>query len=115
MTAHAAEFFITSVIRDFPMRAGEKLYKDYYVNAGTNNGLREGAFIEAVRKVPIFDNINSKLLGDTGIKIARLKIIHVDKNVSIARMVKFYDKETTPQTGFDDVMIGDLIRVAEKQ
>ena len=112
---HAADFFITSVIRELPMKAGEVLYKDYYINAGTNNGLKKGLVIEAVRKISAFDNINSKLVGDTSIKIAKLRLIHVDKGVSIARLVKYYDKETTPITGYDSVMIGDLIEVAEKQ
>ncbi|MBI3544868.1 MAG: hypothetical protein HY075_16470 [Deltaproteobacteria bacterium] len=112
---HASDFFVTSVVRELPMKAGEVVYKDYYVNAGTNNGLRKGLVIEAVRKLSAFDNINSKLLGDTPVKIARLKIIHVDKTVSIARLEKFYEKEATPLTGFDAVMIGDLVQVAERQ
>src|SRR4051794_23426324 len=86
--ARATEFFVTSVTRDFPMKAGEALYKDFYINAGSNNGLRKGAALDALRKMPVFDNINSKLLGDTNIRIARLKIIHVDKNFAIARLVK---------------------------
>ena len=113
--AQATEFFVTSVIREFPMKAGEAQYKDYYINAGSNNGLHKGLIIEAVRRMPAYDNINSKLIGDTPVKIARLKLIHVDKGVSVARLVKFYEKENTPLAGFDSVMIGDFIEVAEKQ
>lgn len=112
---HASDFFVTSVVRDFPMKAGDAVFKDYYVNAGTNNGLRKGLVIEAVRKLSAFDNINSKLVGDTSVKIARLRIIHADKSVAVARLEKFYEKETTPLTGYDAVMIGDLIQVAERQ
>ena len=97
------------------MKSGDALYKDYYINAGANNGLRSGAFIEAIRKLPAYDNINSKVLGDTQIKIARLQLIHVDKSISIARLVKFYEKDKTPLAGHDSVMIGDVIQVAEKQ
>lgn len=114
-SAQAADFYITAVTTDFPMKAGEPLYKDFYINAGTNNGLKKGILIEAVRKMNTYDNINSKLLGDTAIKIARLRLIHVDKNVSIARLVKFYDKDKTPMTGIDSVMIGDFIEVSETQ
>jgi len=110
-----AEFTIMSVVRDFPMKSGESTYKDFYVNAGTNNGLRKGLVIEAVRKLNVFDNLNAKLGGETLIRVAKLKIIHVDKGVSIARLIKFYEKEATPQTGYDSVMIGDAIEVAEKQ
>jgi len=112
---HAADFFVTAIVRDVPMKSGETIYKDYYVNAGTNNGLRKGLVIEATRKLPGYDNINSKLLGDLSVKIARLKLIHVDKTISVARLMKFYDKDTTPLSGIDAVMIGDLIEVADKQ
>lgn len=113
--AHATDFFVTAVIRDFPMKAGEVLYKDFYINAGTSNGLRKGLVIEAARKLAHYDNINSKLSGDTQVKIAKLKIIHVDKTSAIARLVKMYEKESTPLAGYDSVMIGDQIEVAEKQ
>lgn len=114
-TSHAADFFVTAVLREFPMKSGETIYKDYYINAGANNGLRQGAFIEAIRKMPAYDNVNSKLVGDTQVKIGRLQLIHVDKGLSIARLVVLYEKDKRPLIGHDAVMIGDLIQVAEKQ
>lgn len=115
VTGSAADFFVTSQIRDVPMKAGEPVLRDYYVNAGTNNGLRKGVYIDAIRKLPVFDNINSRVLGDVPVHVARLRIIHADKTVSVARLVKFFDKEATPIAGFDAVMIGDFIEVSEKQ
>jgi hypothetical protein len=55
------------------------------------------------------------MIGDTPVKVARLKLIHVDKGLSIARLVKFYEKDKTPIAGFDSVMIGDLIEVSTEQ
>ena len=115
MSTNAADFNITSVIREVPLKQSDIMYKDFYINAGTNNGLKQGAFIDAKRRMVVFDNANSKMMGDTAVKIARLKVIHVDKNVSIARIVEFYPKETTPIAGYDSVMIGDLIEVSDKQ
>jgi hypothetical protein len=112
---YTSDFYVTAVIRDFPMKSGDPIYKDFYVNAGTNNGLRKGVFLNALRKMAVFDNINSKMAGETEIKIARLKIIHADKTFSIARMVRLFDKEETPNTGYDSIMIGDFIEVSEKQ
>lgn len=115
MSTNAADFNITSVIREVPLKQSDIMYKDFYINAGTNNGLKQGAFIDAKRRMVVFDNVNSKMMGDTVVKIARLKVIHVDKNVSIARIVEFYPKESTPIAGYDSVMIGDLIEVSDKQ
>ncbi|HRK02714.1 MAG TPA: hypothetical protein PLH57_08620 [Oligoflexia bacterium] len=113
--ARAEDFYVTSVVRDFPLSGNEKSPVDYYINAGSVNGLRKGISIEAIRKMPIYDNMNSKLMGDTSVKIARMKVIHVDKTYSVARLVKMYDKTETPLAGHYSVMIGDLIEVSEKQ
>lgn len=110
-----AEFAVVSVLRNLPMKSDDEIAKDYYINAGSNNGLKTGAFIEAQRKMPVHDTLHSKVIGDTAVTIARLKLIHVDKNVSIARLVQFYERKSSPLGGFDDIMVGDLIRVAEKQ
>lgn len=114
-SGRSADFFVTSVIREVPLKATDPQFKDFYINAGANNGLKKGAYIDAIRKMGVYDNINSKLIGDTTIKIARMKLIHVDKGISIARLVKFYEKENTPLAGFDSVMIGDLVEVSENQ
>ncbi len=111
----SAEFFVTSVIREVPLKNGDLAIKDFYINAGSNNGLKAGLYLDAVRRISAFDNINSKVLTDTQFKIARMQIIHTDKNVSIARLVKFYEKDKVPLGNYDAVMIGDLVEVSEKQ
>lgn len=111
----AGEFFVTSVIREIPMKSDDVVFKDFYINAGSNNGLRKGIYLDAIRKLTTYDNLNSKMLGETSVRIARLRLIHVDKNFSIARLVNMYDKTRTPISGYDSVMVGDLVEVSEKQ
>jgi hypothetical protein len=114
-SAHGADFTVISVVRSLPMKSGDPVIKDYYINAGSNNGLKEGAFIEALRRIPVYDNIASKVLQDTQIPVARMKIIYVDKNISVARVVKINEAKDQPQTMWSDIIIGDSIRVAQKQ
>ncbi len=113
--AMAGDFAVVSVVRTLPMKTDDTIVKDYYINAGTNNGLVNGATLDARRKVPVYDNINAKVVNDTAIPVAKLKVIHVDTNMAIARMVQMVDRKTNPNPGFDDIMIGDTVRVAEKQ
>lgn len=113
--AVAGEFAVVSVIRTLPLKKDEPVVKDYYINAGTNNGLKQGAIIDARRKMPVYDNLAAKVVADTHVPVARLKLIHVDKGMSIARMVELYDRKTTPIGGYDDVLVGDLIKVSDKQ
>ena len=114
-TAQAGEFAVISVVRTLPMKKDEITVKDYYINAGSNNGLKQGAFIDARRKMPVYDNLAAKVVADTQVPVARLKLIYVDKGVSIARLVEIYDRKTTPIGGYDDVLVGDLIKVSDKQ
>lgn len=111
----AQEFVITSIVRELTMKAGEQAFKDVYINAGSSNGLKSGAYLEAMRRLPMFDNINNKVVGNTPVKIARLKLIYVDRNFSVARLIKMYDKETTPLSGYESVMVGDFIEVSKNQ
>lgn len=113
--ANSAEFLIMSVIRELPMKTGEPAQKDFYINAGKANGLRTGVFLDAIRKLPTTDNLNGKTVSNANVKIARLKVIFVDRSFSIARLVKLGDRDTTPVSGFDGVMMGDLVEVAEHQ
>ena len=114
-SAQSTDFMVTSVIREVTLKQGDPNFKDFYINAGMNNGLKSGVYIDAKRKINAYDNMNSKMIGDTPIKVARLKLIHVDKNISVARLVKLYEKETTPISGYDSVMVGDTIEVSQDQ
>ncbi len=113
--SQASDFAIISVIRSMPMRADEPIVKDYYVNAGTNNGLVKGAILEAHRKLAVYDNSSSKVLQDTTVPVGTLKIIHVDSTTAVARLIKTEDTKETPITPWADVVVGDAIRVATKQ
>ncbi len=114
-TTHAADFQVISVIRTLPLKNDEAILKDYYINAGTNNGLTSGATLDAMRKLPVYDNTNNKVISDTLVPVAKLKIIYVDKAMAVARLVRVLDKQKTPIMSVDDVIIGDKIKVAESQ
>jgi hypothetical protein len=111
--ATAGDFVVTSVIRNFPMTSGDPVYRDFYINAGKNNGLKNGVKLEAIRKIAAFDNVNNRIMGDTKVPIAKLKVIHVDETVSIARLLEYNSKEKAPLAGAEGVMVGDLVQVAE--
>lgn len=110
------DFYILSVVNELPMGTrNEVLFKDYYVNAGLKNGLKKGAFIDAFRKMSSSDNLNGKFIGDTFIKVGRLQIIHIDENLSIARLIHLYSKKNHPIPGHDGILTGDLIQVSDHQ
>ncbi len=109
----AKQFVVTAVIKDFPMTAKTAVEKDYYLNAGERNGLKKGMVVDASRQLPVYDSINSKTLARTSVKIARLRIIHTDDSVAVARLEQFYTTKDTPLTLSDGVMVGDDIAITK--
>ncbi len=85
--------------------------KDYYVNMGTQQGLRKGAVLEVHRKVATYDLTSQKLYRDITFPIATLKVIHVESNAAIARLEKMTAAKDTPAMTPRAVMIGDFVRM----
>jgi hypothetical protein len=113
--SQAQEFVVYGVHKDLDLgNPGETPQKDYYLNMGSSQGVREGSLIEVHRRMPTYDLIAEKLHKDVIFPIARLKVIHAESNASIARLEKVLPADKTPVTGSPRaVMVGDLIRAAQ--
>ncbi len=109
----ADEHFVYSVFRPLDLgEAGEETPKDFYVNMGTTNGLRPGAVLEVLRKVATYDLGSQKLYKDVILPVAKIKVIHVESNASIARLEKLAPVGLTPGLTHRAIMVGDLVRPA---
>lgn len=84
--------------------------KDYYLTVGKDHGLKNGALLEVLRRLPSYDVKNEKLYQDLTVPFALIKIIHVEKNISIARLEKLLPLEKTASLTPASIMIGDLVR-----
>ncbi len=108
----AAEFTVYSVYRPVDLgNAGEPQIKDFYINMGSNHGLRKGAVVNVYRKVASYDVANQKLYKDLTFAFAKMKVIHVEENAGIARVEQLLPLDQTPVTGPRAVMVGDIIRL----
>lgn len=112
--AHAEDADNTAIIynvyRGIYMGEGDIPPKDYYINAGTKQGLRIGGLVDVYRRVATQDNHNQRLAGELAVPIASLKIIAVDGSVAVARLERAAPITQT-LSGLSSVMIGDVIRV----
>jgi len=112
--AAAADFVVYSVYKSLDLgNPGETPQKDYYVNMGSQNGVREGMILDVLRKVPTYDLLTEKLYRDVVFPIAKLRVIHSESGAAIARLEKLNPVEKTPAMPTRAVMIGDLVRVAQ--
>jgi hypothetical protein len=112
--ARGAEFVVYSVYRGLDLgNPGETPLKDYFVNMGSAQGVREGMKLEVIRRVSTYDLASQKLYKDVSFPFATLKVIHVENNAAIARLDKLAPAEQTPTMSVRAIMVGDLVRPAE--
>lgn len=113
-TALAGEYKVFGIRTDFPMTDGQPLFRDVYINMGTNQGIKTGSTLDAYRVVTTVDEINQRMGKNMTFKFAKLKVIHSEADLAIARVVQMLPPESTPLGNFTNVMVGDEVEVAKK-
>ena len=113
-TSLAADFVVYSVYRGLDLgNPGEAPPpKDYFVNMGSAQGVREGTVLNVMRKVATYDLLSEKLYRDVTFPIAKIKVIHVENNAAIARLDRMLPTDKTPATNPFAIMIGDAVRAS---
>lgn len=99
---------IFDVRRNLAMNAKDAITRDYYVNAGTQDGLKAGMVLSVYRRDPIFDAYDD-IRDDLYAPVGQIKLIHVQRTLSIARLVGVSKSSNSPIIDFRAVMIGDRI------
>ena len=109
----ADDFMVYSIYKGLDLgNPGETPQKDFYVNIGSAQGVREGGTLDVMRKVATYDLTSQKLYKDVTFAIAKLKVIHVEANAAIARLDKMLPAEKTPALSPRAVMVGDFVKTA---
>ena len=107
----AGEAIVYSVYKGIDLgNPNETNHKDFFVNLGTNQGISVGTTLEVARRTPTYDLTTEKLYKDLLFPFARMRVIHAEKDASIARIEKFYAGEKTPVVVPKAVIVGDLVR-----
>ncbi len=112
LPAAHAELTIFDVRKNLPMSDTEKVYRDFYVNGGSESGMTVGMIITVQRRMPLYDTYQNRSAGDLDLKVAKIKIIHVQKGLSVARMHSEYNRENSPLLEDNFVMVGDRLDLA---
>ena len=112
--ASAEESIVYSIYKGLDFgNPGENPQKDFYVNIGTQQGVKPGSVLEVIRKIATYDLTSQKLYKDVVFPIAKIKVIHAEPNASIARLESMLPAEQTPVIVPRAVMVGDSVRSAE--
>ncbi|MBT4761857.1 MAG: hypothetical protein HOO06_09195 [Bdellovibrionaceae bacterium] len=100
---------VFDVKKSLPLSDKETVYKDFYINGGDEYGLRPGMLVTVYRSKAMYDNYSNKSAGDLKIFVGRLKIIHVQNGLAVARMFSTLSRKRLPILEYTTIMVGDRL------
>ncbi len=112
--ADSKEYSIFDVRRTFAMKDSDPIYRDYYINMGSDNGLQVGDTLSVKRHVPIIDSYKNKAQGDMIVQIAKIKVIHSQPSMSVARTIAESSYQNIPVVQFEQIMMGDRVELVSR-
>lgn len=104
-----AELTIFDVRKNLAMSDTDKVYRDFYINGGSESGLSVGMIITVQRRHPLYDSYQNRSAGDLQLKVAKIKIIHVQKGLAVARLYSEFTRENAPILEDNFIMTGDQL------
>jgi hypothetical protein len=107
--AFSDELSIVEVRRNIPLSDEDPVYQDYYINSGTDEGLKTNLVVSAIRKVSVRDSSGTQTYGDMLVPVGQLKVIYVGEKFSVAREFKLFSRDDQPMLEQTGIMIGDKI------
>lgn len=109
-TAHAADSMtIIDVRRNITLSEDETPYKDFYITAGPDSGLKKNLVVTAVRKINIRDAAGANSFGEINVPVGQLKVIAVYDKIAVAREFTLLSRDELPMLEQIGIMTGDKI------
>ena len=105
----ADELHVIEVRRNIPLGDHDPIYKDFYINAGSEAGLKQNQVVVAVRKMNVKDATGAQSFGELLIPVGQLKIIFAQGHIAVAREYKLLTRDELPMLEQVGIMTGDLI------
>ncbi len=111
-SSSAREYVVYNIGIEIPMSDEVIPKKNFYINMGSNQGLREGVVVDVFRVVSRIDPYKTKKRFNYKVKIGELEILHSEDDSAIASMssLKNTDKDAL-YFEVDGIMIGDHVAV----
>lgn len=107
--AFSADISIVDVRRNIPLSDEAPVYKDYYLNGGTAEGLKRNQVVNVVRKMTIRDFSGAQSYGELEVVVGQIKIIALNSKVSVAREYKLIPRDEEPMLEQIGIMNGDRL------
>ena len=109
---YANDYVIYSISQEISMGLkDEKLQKNFYINIGSNQGLRKGTKLNVYRKISKLDPINNENKYTHTIKMGILEVIHAEENSAIAFLSNTIKQDKHLVFDIAAPIIGDIVDV----
>lgn len=110
--AMAIDRVIFSVSKDIPMGFDNEIIRtNYYVNIGTNQGVKNGTLLDVFRIISKQNPYDNKKRVNYKVKIGELKVLHSEENAAIAMIENKSATINDPILEVEGFMIGDNVSV----
>jgi hypothetical protein len=109
--ALAAEVMIVDVRRNIPLSDDEPAYKDFYINAGSEDGMKKNLVVNVVRPLNVRDASGAQSFGEILIPVAQVRILAVYPHLSVAREYKMLSRDENPMLEQVAIMNGDRVEI----
>lgn len=103
---------IFQVRRVIALSDDEQNPKEFFINGGTDLGIKAGYTVEVTRRDSFYDSLRNQNIGDMLIPVGRVKIIHASRQMSVARIDKVYSSSDRPSLEFETFLVGDRLDVS---
>lgn len=105
----ANDIVVVDVRRNITLAEDDKVYKDFYINAGPASGLKKNLVVTAVRKINVRDASGANAVGEILAPVGQLKVIAVFDRVAVAREYTLLSRDELPMLEQVGIMSGDRI------
>lgn len=109
--AMAADLNVIEVHRNIPLADDAPVYKDFYINAGADAGLKKNLVVNVLRKMTVRDATGTQTFGEMDVLVGQLKVIAVSGRVAVAREFKLTQRDEEPMLEQIGIMIGDHLEL----
>lgn len=110
--ARAEDVTIFDMRKSLALSDSEPVYRDFYLSKGLDAGLRPGMIVTVKRRQPLYDTIHNRSAGDLSLVVARIKIIHAERGLAVARSHSEFSRQDLPLLEDNYIMVGDEVDVS---
>ncbi len=95
--------------RPVSLTSKHSTYRDFYINGGVEHGVKRGMILTVTRRLTLYDTYRANSPKEIMVEVGRVKIIHAQKGLSVARHFGSFSRANKAVLENDFIMVGDKV------